>query len=196
MFNKLLLIFFFSLLSVGLFGQKKGHSVKTVRVLHPAGITASTQIPESRSLRLHQREEAQKSLVVLKNSSHLLPLSRLDTLKILVISIGMVEEDMMPLMINRYVKADHLTLDPKSKPESIRRYLSKSAYYNLVILAIGEQNPERTPQTKKINFANSSNGAEEPSLTTEEKQLLEQFTSGIKTVFVLFGSPRFLDHWS
>jgi len=196
MFNKLLLIFSFSLLSVGLLGQKKGHPAKAVRVLHPAGITASTQIPASRNLRLIQREGAKKSLVVLKNSSHLLPLSRLDTLKILVISIGMGEENLMPLMINRYVKAAQLTLDPKSKPESIRQYLSKSAYYNLVILAIGEQNPGRTLQTEKINFANSSNGAEEPSLTTEEKQLLEQFTSGIKTVFVLFGSPRFLDHWS
>ena len=203
--RKLLLIFFLFLLPVILFGQKKHnpakvskvtHPVKVIRATDPARSTTHPRISTERNLRLIQREEARKSLVVLKNSSHLLPLRRLDTLKVLVISTGTVEDNPMSKFINRYVKADHLTIDLQAKPESIHRQLKKSAFYNLVILAIVEHNTHTNDQQVKENLVdNITSELEERYMTEEERLLLGEFGAETKAVFMLYGSPRFLAHW-
>ncbi len=195
MSKKLLLIFSLFLLSVFLFGQKKHNPARVAKVAHSVKNNTHLRISTERTLRLTQREEAQKSLVVLKNSSHLLPLTRLDTLKILVISSGMGKVNPMPDFIDRYVKADHLTIDLNEQPETIHR-LKKSAFYNLVVIAIGEQNVPTSDRQVNTNLPdNISSELEERYLAEEERLLLGEFGAEAKAVFLLYGSPRFLAHW-
>ncbi len=191
--KKILLIFFF-LLSVTVFAQKKTKQVKVVRLAHPVGVAYFAKISPERKLRLAQREEAKKSLVVLKNTRQLLPLCRLDTLKIVVVSMGMREDNPMSKLIGRFIKADYLTIGPKAKMESIRLKLQDSVRYNLVIFAIGEQNIRATGQQENSVNPDTSK-LEEQSLIEEERNLPEKIFTGTKAVFLLFGSPRFLAHW-
>lgn len=190
MSNKLLLAFAVLFLSVSLSAQKKTkqskaihtlHPVHTVQTLHPVhrvAVASVSVVSPERRIRLEQRLEARKSVVVLRNESQLLPLGRLDTLKTMVICIGMGKTNPMPQLIGRYIKADFLTVQPGTKPENIHRNFPKSGSYNLIVAILAEQEPEM-----KI-----AHGAGQ-----EYDQLLLKEFSGIKTVFVLFGDPGFLE---
>jgi CubicO group peptidase (beta-lactamase class C family) len=185
------------LFSFALFAQKKGHAKKPVHVAHSAGVAKQKSTDVQRSLRITQREEAAQSLVVLKNTSHLLPLSRLDTLKVLVVSIGMGEGNLMPQMISRYMNADHLTVDLKSRPSSIRQNLSATVNYNLVIVAIGESSSLSAGKETNGNLMDAvSAEVDARSMAVLEKLLTSDFAPGTRMVFMLFGSQGFLSHWS
>jgi CubicO group peptidase (beta-lactamase class C family) len=100
-------------------------------------------------------------------------------------------------MIGRYVTADYLAITPKSKPESLNRYLPKSAGYNLVIIAVGENDSNRPSNEGKINQAGDvTSGSQDQSMTEAETRLLSEFPEGTKTIWLLYGSQRFLDQWS
>ncbi len=200
MFNKLLLLSIFFLLSPALFSQKKVVPAKIVHPVHTVPrvkVASASIISPERKLRLNGRIVAQKSLVVLKNDSHLLPLGRLDTLKILVVSIGMGKDNPMPQLTGRYIKADYLTFPSNAKLESIRQNLPKSKFYNLVVLAISEQNNgTKAQEGQGISGESSSAELEQRSLAEEEKLLMGGFAAGTKTIYMLFGGPLFLSHWT
>ncbi len=194
----LLILFVFQLL-IPLYGQKKAGQTKPTHTTQPVRrATAAKQektvslarpvIPGSislispgRNLRLAQRKEAQESVVVLKNENHFLPLNRLDTLKTLVISIGFGKNSPVCQMIGRYIKSDQLTITQETRLDDLRHYLTKSSPYNLVILAVAEQN-----QTL-------SNGL---SVNKIEELTGSDFPSVKKKIYLLFGSHPFLQHWT
>ncbi|HEY5510617.1 MAG TPA: serine hydrolase [Prolixibacteraceae bacterium] len=198
MHKTLLLILSLSMLSFSLFAQKKSRmtkpasATKTVRSVQPVKVTKSPQsarttpvsvISAGRLIRLNQRELAYKSIVVLKNESHLLPLNRLDTLKILVICMG--QDSVLPQFIDRYVKTDHLTLHPDMNAGKIRYILAKPESYNMIILAVSEKNHD-----------SNSSGANFRSLKEMEEMISGVFSPGTKMMLMLFGSPAFLDQWT
>ena len=154
-------------------------SIKGTRVIQPGKLKAVSVISAGRLNRLNQREEAYKSIVVLKNESHLLPLNRLDTLKILVISVG--QESVVPQFIDRYIVTDHLTLHPEMNAGKVRYTLAKPESYNLIILAAGEG-------------ISSTSGI--LSFKEVEEMLAGVFSPHARMIFLLFGSPAFLDHWT
>ena len=192
MSKKILLLLICSILSIALPAQKKGKAVKVAHTTHPVKIATTKRVSPLRTLRVLRREEAQNSLVVLKNSGQLLPLNRLDTLKILVVNIGFTEGGAISPWINRYAKADHLTLNPKIRPESARAMISKSAVYNLVVYAVGDQG-------EGVNSKSGDNAMSAASLVElgaclmdVEKQLTDNVAKHAKSVVVLFGSARLL----
>ncbi|MCX6221683.1 MAG: serine hydrolase [Bacteroidia bacterium] len=192
MSKKILLILFFSMFSIALSAQKKGKAVKVVHVAHPVKVSSRKPVSPLRTLRVLRREEAQNSLVVIKNSGQLLPLNRLDTLKILVVNIGFPEGGAISPWMNRYSKVDHLTLDPTKRLGSLRTLLSKSTGYNLVVYAVGDQ-------SEGVNSKSGDNAMSAASLVElgaylmdVEKQLADNVAKNAKSVFVLFGSARLL----
>jgi len=174
MHNKLLLFLFFTLLSAVLCAQKKSKPVQPVHKVRPVGVYAASVLSADRKLRLTRREEAVKSIVLLKNDSHLLPLGRLDTLKVLVVGVEIGNVNPFPPLIGRFIKADYLTIQAKGKGEPIFQVESKSDVYNLVIFAIGEKNSglitEDQP-TKENLSDNSSTELEERYLKEVERLL-------------------------
>ena len=195
MINKLLLIFSLLFFSVTLSAQKKQKVVKVAHVVKTVNNSSLLKISPERNLRMIKRDESEKSLVVLKNNYHLLPLNRLDTLKTIVVSLGMGMNNPMPKLIGRYIKADYLTISQNSKLETIRQNISKVGFYNLIILAIGEQTDGYIAANGNGAFSNSSVTAEQ-SFNDKEKLLLGGFRSDTKTIFMLFGSSSFLSHWT
>jgi len=169
---------------------------KPVKVAAKSTVTTPKGISAARAFRLEQRMEAQKSLVVLRNDAGLLPLGRLDTLKILVVTAGLGEENKMYPMVGRYTNAEYLNVDLNAKPGSIRRQLAKYTGFNLIILAIGEQAAKENSMEGNLNRVDELATTEEvQSLTDQEQMLMGEFSSGIKTVCLLFGSKQFLSRW-
>ena len=115
---------------------RPAQSVKGNKVIQSGKFTVVSVISADRLIRLNHRQEAVKSIVVLKNESHLLPLNRLDTLKILVLST--VQDSVVPKFIDRYVKTDYLTLHPGMNAGKIRYLLPRPEAYNLIVLAACE----------------------------------------------------------
>lgn len=156
---------------------------KPVRIV-PTGKTAAVSvISAERLIRLNQREEAGKSLVVIKNEANLLPLNRLDTLKILVISNG--KESAVPQLIDRYVKTDHLILSQDMNAGKIRYTLSKPELYNLIVLTCSEMHSNSTSSPGNLR-----------SVREMEAMISGVFSPLTRIVFLLFGPPAFLDQWS
>ena len=189
-------IFCFLLFAGSLFGQKKSIPVKVATKTSTVRVASSSQISAVRILRWNQRIEAQKSITILKNNDHLIPLGRLDTLRMLVVSMGLGPNNGMAEMIGRYVKADYLTIDPKAKPESINRFLPKSTHYNIVVFAVGDNNGNRTSNAGKLNREDDSTPGEQEQSMAAEKRLLGEFPAATRAVWILFGSQWFLNHWS
>ena len=187
MSNKFILAFAILLFSVSLFAQKKTkqrkvvHPVHAAQVVHPVhkvAVASVAVISPERIIRLNQRVEVIKTIVVLKNDYRLLPLGRLDTLRTMVICIGMGKANPIPQLIGRYLKADFLTVQPGTKPENIHKNFPKSVSYNLIVTIIAEQDPE-------VKITNGSG-------QVYDQLFVDEF-AGIKTIFVLFGSPAFLE---
>jgi beta-N-acetylhexosaminidase len=181
-------------------GKPPVKSVKTVAKPAKVQVKATTATPigisSARSLRLAQRLEAQKSIVLLKNEGSLLPLQRLDTLRVLVVATGLDGENSISQLIGRYVRVDCTPMEPGDKPGSFRRKL-KSANYNLVIWAMGDKFQGERSKDENLNRVDELSGLEaRHSLTEEERAILDEFPSGTHTVYLLFGSRQFLSHWS
>jgi CubicO group peptidase (beta-lactamase class C family) len=198
MLKKLLPFIFFSLLPAALFAQKKSKPVQPVHAVRSTGVPAVTVLSAERKLRLTRREEALKSIVLLKNEAHLLPLGRLDTLRILVVGIDIGKVNPFPQLIGRFIKADYLYFHANTKADPLVRNLTKSHGYNLVIFAIGEVNRSTTTegQTSKENLSDVSEAeSQERYLKQVERILPGSLTAGTKTVLMLFGAPSSLTRW-
>jgi beta-N-acetylhexosaminidase len=193
MTKNILLLFCSFFLVFTLQAQKKGNPKKVVNVSHTVRKVPPVKFPKERTDRLAQREGAMQSLVVLKNKGHILPLGRIDTLKILLVSVGLSDANGMAKMISRYVKTERLTIDPKGNPESIKRALSKIVNYNLVILAMEEPTAGKQliPATE-----NGLNGIEEKISAEREKYIPDELLARVKIIELLFGSQKFVGRWS
>lgn len=193
--SKLLVLLLVVITANALFGQKKSNSPNPK---FAPKITANlpSAISTGRNQRLEQREQATKSIVILKNSARLLPLRRLDTLKVLTVSIGMGNQDPFAGFADRYVKSDHLSWPTLNHPEISNRSLPKNPDYNLVIVAMKEQ----VPGVPIGETANSTGvvptDSKGKTMFKKENQMLNELAEGRKMVLVLFGSPAFLSHWS
>ena len=196
MVKKLLLLSFILLLTAPLFAQKRSSKAKIVRPRSSVSAKTQANITASRKFRLNQRQGTKRSIVVLKNSQNLLPLLRLDTLKILVVSVGLGEESPLPQMMGRYLQSDHLVLDPKENPESMSKKLSTANNYNLVVVAMGDKNG--SGQAGKATSDGPDgifSDVEAKALAQEEQLILGQIAPETKMVWLFFGLHRFLENW-
>ena len=81
----------------------------------------------------------ENSLTLLQNYDNLIPLKRLDTLKIASISIGKNTSEFQDMLAN-YAKVDCYTISENSSEEERGAILSKLSEYNLVIVGIHKSN--------------------------------------------------------
>ncbi len=171
-------------------------AAKPAKVQAKATVATPNGISPARNLRLVQRTEAQKSIVLLKNGDNLLPLQRLDTLRILVVAKGLDGGNSISQLIGRYLRADCISMETGDKPGSFRRKL-KSANYNLVVFAMGDKFQDERSKDENLNRVDELSGLEtRHALVEDEREMLDDFPSGTRMVYLLFGSRQFLSHWS
>lgn len=137
-----------------------------------------TDISKS-AYRMTLRNVAQQSLTVLRNADTLLPLRRLDTLKIASVSIGRGNITPFQQSMGRYTKIDHFFISKDADDVAIKKLMVQLKKYNLVIAAVNNLG----------NFVSSKY-----RITKTQQEVVQQITSNGKSVIVVLGNPYVLGY--
>lgn len=105
---------------------------------------------------LVNRTLVQNSLTLLNNKDSLIPLRRLDTLKIATLSIGDETKNMFQKRVDSYATADHFNIVEDLDQSLIDKLILKLKPYNMILISIHKSNGSPwknytiTPQAKQI----------------------------------------------
>ncbi len=78
----------------------------------------------------------ERALTVLENKNNILPLQRLDTLKIASLAIGVEETTSLQLMLDNYTQIDHFNISKSPSEKEILNLINQLKPYNLIIACI------------------------------------------------------------
>lgn len=121
---------------------------------------------------------AEASVTLLKNENNFIPIQRLDTLKIVEVSVGDEKENIFSSTINKYSKIPHLGIDHDATKKERDTLLSKLKKYDLVILQVN-----KTSYSPGKNF-----GCSESSL-----DMISKICSRKNTVVCLYSNPYLIN---
>lgn len=130
--------------------------------------------------RMTLRNVAQQSLTVLKNTNELLPLRRLDTLKIATVSIGRGNITKFQQSLAKYTKTDHFFIAKDANDAAIKKLMNQLKKYNLVIAGVNNLG----------NFVSSKY-----KITNTQKEVVQKIATNCKSIIVFFGNPYVLDYF-
>lgn len=130
--------------------------------------------------RMTLRNVAQQSLTVLQNADQLLPLRRLDTLKIASLSIGRGNATEFQQSLGRYTKMDHFFISKEADDDAIKKLMIQLKNYNLVIAAVNNLG----------NFVSSKY-----RITNTQQNIVQQVVTNGKSVIVVLGNPYVLNYF-
>ncbi|MDP2336201.1 MAG: serine hydrolase [Bacteroidota bacterium] len=99
----------------------------------PKDSLKSRNTPEAE---LKKRQEIESSITLLENRNHLIPLDRLDTLKIAALSVGDINSTEFQQMLANYMKVDFYNLPENFTEKDLTDLKMKLAGYNLVVAGI------------------------------------------------------------
>ena len=126
------------------------------------------------SSKIINRKLIENSLTVIKNSNDFLPLKRLDTLKIAVVSIGDLKTTYFQKTANKFTKVDFYNIKKFLKPDEQRKWVKKLAKYNTVIVSL-----------HKTNF----NPKKNYGLSKQSFELIDKFADNSKVILNLMALP-------
>ncbi len=155
---------------------KRWAGLNQLEPLKTAGLYADLN---QSAYRMTLRNAAQYSLTVLQNHGQLLPLLRLDTLKVASVSIGRGAITPFQHSIDRYTRIENYTISKDADAATINKLLTQLKKYNLVIAQINNLG----------NFVSS-----DYRLTETQQEVIERVTNEVRSVVVLFGNPYVLDY--
>lgn len=127
---------------------------------------------------LTQRLLHEQSITLLRNNRELLPLQKLDTLKVAVIALGSSVETAFQRMTARYMDPDFFYLKERATSQEVEHLVSQLKSYNLLICGVHH-----------LNLSPSGQYGTDASLTGFIKR-----TANRKRIVVLFGNPYALNH--
>ncbi|MFV0376679.1 MAG: glycoside hydrolase family 3 N-terminal domain-containing protein [Mangrovibacterium sp.] len=116
---------------------KKWMGLDKQKLTDPVGLSADLN---NANYKLTRRLLHEQSLTCLINRDQLMPLQRLDTLKIAVVSIGKSNPSAFQKMVSRYQKADFFNLKKEASPDELARLINQLKPYNLVVCGIHDLN--------------------------------------------------------
>ena len=130
--------------------------------------------------RLTARYLFEQSLTVLQNHDSILPLQRLDTLKIAVLSVGDSSETVFQKRLNDYMHVDQFNIDLNDDSEEIAQTIKELSNYNLVITGI-----HGTHLSKRNKYG----------VTALHQKSIQLLTDNCKTILVFFSNPYALGNF-
>ena len=128
---------------------------------------------------LTKRQLFEKSLTVLENKNNLLPIQRLDTLKIASLAIGSAQTVPFQEMLSNYSQIDHFNVSKTPSEEEITKLLSQLKSYNLIITSVHGMG---LYPSKRFGI-------------TDQQISLVGKLSNQHTIFVFFGNPYALQYF-
>jgi beta-glucosidase-like glycosyl hydrolase/CubicO group peptidase (beta-lactamase class C family) len=127
---------------------------------------------------LLRRKLIEKSITLIKNEKKLLPLKRLDTLKIASVAMGVSIRNRFQEYLSRYTDIDFFQIEKNASIESYFQLLQKLDGYNLIIVS---------------KHDNDSRVSKKFGITNQTIEFLAELSKRKKVIFDLFANPYALD---
>ncbi|MFA8436400.1 MAG: glycoside hydrolase family 3 N-terminal domain-containing protein [Marinifilaceae bacterium] len=129
---------------------------------------------------LLRRELAEAAITLVKNNNDLLPLKRLDTLRIASVAMGTSIRNRFQEYLGRYGQVDFFQVQKKASPEAFNAILKKLKPYDLVIVSKHDSDLRASR-----NFG----------ITKQTVDFLSKVVQEKKVIFDLFANPYGLDKY-
>lgn len=141
------------------------------------------------SAELAKRKLIEDALTLLENHHNLLPLIRLDTLKIATLSVG--EETLTPFqqMLANFAATDHFNLREGFSSDELEILKKRLNGYNLVIAGIHSLYESKTRRSMQVGNMQRMRANRPYGVTDELEALTDYLSQEKQTVMVCFGSP-------
>lgn len=127
---------------------------------------------------LLRRKLTEKSITLIKNEKNLLPLKRLDTLKIASVAMGASIRNRFQEYLSRYTDIDFFQIEKNASIESYFQLLQKLDSYNLIIVS---KHDKDSRVSRKFG------------VTNQTIEFLSELSKKKKVIFDLFANPYALD---
>ena len=121
---------------------------------------------------------AEASVTLLKNEANIIPLTKIDSLKILCVSVGEKSEDLFTQTIKKYTSLDFIGINHDAKQKERDTLLSKLKKYDLILLQVN-----KTSYYPKNDFG----------CTPESIQLISQIITTKPTISCLYSNPYLIN---
>lgn len=125
------------------------------------------------------RRLVEASLTLIKNDNSLIPLEKLDTLKIAAISIGEEKGNMFHRRMNDYTQVDTYSVTESAGSNEAKTLLSQLNGYNLIVLSVHKSN-ESPFKSHKIS--------------AENKSFIQTISQNKNTILAVFANPYALSN--
>ncbi|RMG77513.1 MAG: hypothetical protein D6707_11045 [Bacteroidetes bacterium] len=126
---------------------------------------------------VNKRRLAENAITLVHNHENILPLKKLDTLKIASLSIGSSEKTVYQNTMDLYAEVTHFNISKTPSSAEIDTIVAKLAKFDVVLVGI-----HHTSQSPRKNFG----------ITKEEIDLLNTLKKQTKTIVSVFGNPYIL----
>lgn len=113
----------------------------------------SCQSLSDQETELKKRQQIEASLTLLENKNNLIPLNRLDTLRVAALSVGSERSTEFQYMLANYMKVDFFNLSADFTASELAEMQSKLTNFNLVIAGI-HQGSDNSEFVNLISFLN------------------------------------------
>ena len=123
---------------------------------------------------LLQQELIENAITVVSNNNSILPLKRLDTLKIASVSVGAISKTKFQNTLSLYTKVDDFRIKKFPTDEDWKSLKEKLSNYNLIIFSFDK--PNRSP---KRNYG----------ISYKSMKLIEDYAANKNVIIDLFANP-------
>ena len=137
---------------------------------------------------LAKRKLIEASLTLLENQNDLIPLKRLDSLKIACLTVGETTETPFQSMLSEYTKTDNFFLPEQFTEEQLNAIKIKLQDYNLVIAGL-HLYESKTRRSMQVGSLQKVRPQRPYGLTDETENLLNYLSNNKKLIVVFFSSP-------
>lgn len=143
----------------------------------------------SPQVELLKQKMIESSLTLLENKKHLIPLDRLDTLKVAALSVGDSENTVFQQMLANYMRVDFFNLPDNFTEKDLAVLKGKLKTYNLVIAGIHSLYESETRRSMQVGNLQRGRTKRPYGVTEELESLVEYLSTEKQSVLVYFASP-------
>ncbi len=156
------------------------------QTIKAGNLSSELNSPEAELLKTKMIEG---SLTLLENHNNLIPLDRLDTLKIAAVSVGDNSTTVFQEMLANYTKVDFYNLPDKFTEIDVADLKKKLVPYNLIIAGIHSLYESKARKSMQVGVLQKEVASHPYGVTPELQSLVEYLGTDKKSILVYFSSP-------
>ncbi|MFV0591577.1 MAG: glycoside hydrolase family 3 N-terminal domain-containing protein [Draconibacterium sp.] len=156
--------------------------------LSPVSRTNVMQDLNNAKAELLKRKMIEASLTLLENKDKLIPLKRLDTLKVACLAVGRTSDTPFQKMLSKYTQTDQFFLPEQFTASELEEIKTKLKDYNLVISGL-HLYESKTRHSMQVGNMQKVRPQRPYGLTGETENLLDYLANEKRSIVVFFSSP-------